>query len=288
MRALKIFVVLAVTLGFSASAFAERGLGGIYTKRNLTQAPGSLKILAGPASPQLMGGSILRNTDAGFSYLDPSVTTDPELPSELQPDSEISLNIGAVYGITDNIEVGSLFAPLLLSGPEGADLYRNPSAFLTYGMDMGNFDIGVRATAILPVQEDSDFALNPGVPVLFRGSGFRLDTGVYLPIIFGDETLISLNIPVRPAFQATPNIFVGLDTGFNIFALSGPEGLDSQQTVPLGVFGGYTLLAGGRVIDLTLSFTFDQALLLSAEEPISTTQFSNYRLNVGGNVAIKF
>lgn len=293
MRVLKVLVVFVVMTAFTASAFAERGLGGIYTKRSLTQAPSSLKILAGPTAPQLNGSSVvLPNAgpkfDAGFSFYNPDLALD-EGDNPFERDAQLSLNLGAVYGITDGLEVGSMFAPLLLSGDKDADLYRDIPVWVTYGMDLGDFDLGVRVTALIPILKESDFALVPGVPFLYRGSGFRIDSGVFLPINFGEnDTLISLSIPVKAAFQLTPNIFAGLSTGVSILGLSGPEGQDAQTTVPLGIFAGYTMLAGGRVIDFALSFDFDNALWLTAEEGVSTTQFSDFRLAVGGNVAIKF
>lgn len=290
MRVLKVLVVFVVMTAFTASAFAERGLGGIYTKRNLTQAPSSLKILAGPTALQLDGvGASGLLAEPGFNFRNPETSRTVDVPDGFAPEVEsvIGFNLGAVYGITNEIEAGAMFAPLIFA-PEGTDLYNNVPVWVTYGMDMGSFDVGFRLTGIIPIVEGSDFALAPGIPFVFRGGGFKLDTGVFVPLNFGDDLVMNLNIPVRAAFQATPNIYAGLTTGLNIGQLVGPEGSESSQSVPLGVFAGYTLLAGGRVIDLALSFTFDNALLLSAEEPVSTTQFSDFRLAVGGNVALKF
>lgn len=296
MRTLKAFVVLAVILGFSATAYAERGLGGIYTKRHLTVAPSSLKILAGPNAAQTVGVP----ATPGFTFLNPEPTFDPDPGVDFDIDSVLSLNIGAVYGITDSIEAGAIFAPLQLSGPEGDDdLFRNIPVWITYGMDMGNFDVGFKLTTIIPILEGAKIGFVPGVPFLFRGSGFRIDSGIFVPIKLVDgvdpdtfeettETIIDLNIPVRAAFQINPNIYAGIATGLNLANLSAPEGVDSVTSVPLGVFAGYTLLAGGRVIDLGLSFDFPQALLLSGPEGLSTTQFSWYSFTAGGNVALKF
>ena len=280
MRIVKILAITMLVMFVASDAFAERraGLGGKFAARHMTAAQGSLTVIAGPDSAQLLGGS-----DGGISYLSLGIDCpEPVAGVEIDcPDDPMNFNIGAAYGITPELEAG-LLLPLQLS-PE-TDLTMVP-VFATYAKDMGNFDIGGRLTVNVPIAEGMDFSLAAGVPVLFRFNGkMRLDTGLFLPVTFADETVIGLNVPVRFGMNFTPKVFAGLETGVRKTSLDG----ENDLFLPLGFFGGYTMLAGGRVIDIGLSMTWDGFMALDAPEGADAMNTDLMRINAGANVQMQF
>lgn len=277
MRLAQVLTVSVLTLAMAASASAERrpGLGGKYAARNMTAAQGSLTILAGPTDTQTFGSG----GSAGISYNNLPEIDLGAFGGEISFDYTM-LTLGAAYGITPELEAG-LLLPLLVSGPEGADLINTLPVFATYAMDMGNFDIGGRLTANVPLN-DQDFGLGIGVPMLFRfGGNSRLDTGIFVPLTFGDETGKALNIPVRFTQSVTPKIFVGLETGLML-----PDIKTDNGSIPFGIHAGYTLLAGGNVIDVAAQLMFPTMISLAegAENPVTDVM----QINAGANVQLKF
>ena len=298
MRTLKILVVMTLVLLVGSDAFAQRraGLGGKYSARYMTAAKGSIFIIAGPKSSQALG----TGGDAGlqFTHIEPSL----DLPDGIDaPDidypTSMDFNFGAAYGITPNIEAG-LFLPLHLTTlglPEGAEDNKDAISviplFVSYGKVVGgNTDIGARVTANIPICDGCNFGLTPGIPVNMRTGNGRLEAGLFLPLNFPEEIegvdgsgdmQIGLNIPVRYSMSFTPNLFAGLETGFKKGDLSNGE---NDLAIPLGLFGGYTVLAGGSVIDIVGEFTWDQFLQLDAPEGLNALQASTWRFGIGANI----
>lgn len=282
MRLAQVLTVSVLTLAMTADASAERreGLGGKYAARNMTAAQGSLTLLAGPTSTQALGTfSPLASTGPGFTY-NRAVFGEGDFELDL---STGFLNVGAAYGITPELEAGVML-PLLLIQPEGgeSDLISSIPVFATYAMDLGNFDAGVRLTASVPISEGLDFGLNVGVPFLFRfGGNSRLDTGLFFPLNFGDELGKALVVPVRFTQSVTPKIFVGAETGLVL-----PEFETDAGAIPFGIHAGYTLLAGGNVVDIALQLMFPGFVSLAegAENPGTDLM----AISFGSNVQMKF
>jgi len=290
MRLAQVLTVSVLTLAMTAEVYAERrpGLGGKYAARNMTAAQGSLSVLAGPTSAQALGtGGMFAAGGPGFTY-NRFVLGDDNFELDL---STGFFTLGAAYGITPELEAG-LMIPLLIIQPEGgeADALQTLPVFVTYAMDMGNFDVGVRVTANIPIEEDRKFSTTIGFPALFRfGGNSRVDTGLFLPLTpggklndDGEEAMrIDLNIPVRFTQSVTPKIFVGLETGLTLIDLDTDMG-----AIPLSFHGGYTLLAGGNVIDIAASFGFPGFISLAEEADNPGTDLM--QIAIGTNVQMKF
>lgn len=282
MRISQVVTVSLITLAMASTASAQRrpGLGGKYSARNMTAAQNSLTILNGPTSTQLFGAtSGVGGGDVGINYTSTSVS----LGDEDETFTYVDYNIGGAYGITPELEAG-IFIPLAISSPDGVDrdALGNPMVFATYAKDLGNFDVGGRIGLTLPVQDGSDPGLLLGVPFLFRFGNSRLDTGVFIPLVFGDdETVSSLNLPVRFTQSVTPKIYVGGETGVLL-----PDFETDSGSIPLKAVGGYTMLISGNVIDFGLSIGFPYFLSFvdGAENPVTDT----LQFDIGANLQMAF
>lgn len=290
MRLAQVLTVSILTLAMTAEVAAERrpGLGGKYAARNMTAAQGSLTILAGPTSTQALGYNFKAAAGPGFNYNIISIDS-PEIPGvTIEGDTDRSIafgTIGAAYGITPELEAGVLL-PLLLVKPENSnqDLVSAIPVFLTYAMDLGNFDAGVRLTADIPIADGTDFGLTVGVPFLFRfGGNSRLDAGIFVPLVFGDETGKSLSVPLRFSQSITPKIFAGIETGLLL-----PEFETEGGVIPVYAHAGYTLLAGGNVVDLALQVGLPSAVTLGEDDPLNPSGADVIAISVGTNVQMKF
>lgn len=282
MRLAQVLTVSILTLAMTAEVAAERrpGLGGKYAARNMTAAQGSLTLLAGPTSSQALGAvsTPFGGGTPGFNFV--------SLDGGEESLTFTNAGIGAAYGITPELEVG-LLLPLALTTPEPfeRDLISTLPVFATYGMDLGNFDAGVRVAAYIPIGENVDFGLNLGVPFLFRfGGNSRVDAGIFVPLIFGEEeTGKALNVPIRFSQSVTPKIFVGVETGLQL-----PDFKTDAGAIPFYIHGGYTLLAGGNVVDLGLQVGLPYAVSLAEEAAGQPSGADVLDIQVGTNVQMKF
>ncbi len=287
MRTLRILIVMVLVLAVGSEAFAQRrgGLGGKYSARYMTAAKGSVYLMAGPQTSQGLADSLGGGLNfTNYEILDESLTS-------------VDFNVGVAYGITPNIEAG-LSLPLHLTTlglPEGAednsDALTTLPVFLTYGKVIGgNMDVGVRVTTYIPIADGAGFTINPGVPLNVRLGTGRLEAGVFVPITIPDapegvevDNQFGLTVPVRYGFNVNVNLFAGLQTGFLKGDLANGE---NDIFIPLGLFGGYTLLAGGSVIDLTAEFSWDRFLNVNAPEGGDSVSAGNWRVGIGANVQI--
>jgi hypothetical protein len=180
----------------------------------------------------------------------------------------VGLNGGAGYGITDDLEAGATVLPLVLS-PDFA--YGNPTVYGRFRFLRGDFEMGGELSAVIPVR--GSFGLNVGLPMLLHiGEVGRLDTGVALGLVFGDPLGKTLAVPVAYSHNINPNIFFGARTGFVV-----PEFKFDALTVPLGVFGGYTLAgAGGNTpaLDAFLGFDFPAFLTPGGASAVNANIFT--------------
>jgi hypothetical protein len=165
----------------------------------------------------------------------------------------INLEIG--YGVTPSLEFR--FRTGLRLGLNGrvtdADRFGRP--FFTETYNLGNetvanpqlglrflvarsrsLEVGVDAHAILPLS--GDFGLLVGVPLLLRlGDRLRIDTGLLVPIVFGEpEARFDISIPIHVWLQVNSATFLGPMTGVYFVDQGGGE------RIPFG-FGVGTSIA---------------------------------------------
>jgi hypothetical protein len=269
--------LLSLTLLVPSRASAESdyrrpGLEGQWSHRHLTEPMNSLRIIAGPGQPTLMGERYADQViDGGGQYMHapPGESTGPA-------EDQWWFRGGVSFGLTEDWEAGALFIPLALS-PKFQ--FSNVTAFVTRGFRLGAVDLGVRLSFQTPALKAYDlkgWSFNPGVPVVYRTGPFRFDAAVLVPIATRDGT-VGLNVPVRASMSVTPRFFFAIDSG----VIDARVNHAHDTTVPLGALVGYTELFGSRVVDFTATFGWDDFWLPSPPAGRDALELGHYRVGFG-------
>jgi hypothetical protein len=139
---------------------------------------------------------------------------------------------GAAYGVTDGLELGAVW-PLQLS--PALDLV-DFSAYGKYSLQRGKVEVAGFAELRVPIQDDLE--LGAGLPVYVHLSdGVRAETGGFVRLRFGDDTSVSLHLPVSVPIAVSPEVFVGPEIALEIRDFE-------DVAIPVGVIAGYTLGKG--------------------------------------------
>ncbi len=177
-------------------------------------------------------------------------------------------NLEAAFGVLDNLEVG-LRAGLRIGDREakatqadadarlfdletygtGRDLFANPEIrLLGRLLDLSLAELGVEGRAVLPFEAGTRFSFLVGVPLRLHFARLvRIDTGVYVPVVFydnGDGTTgqaVTVNLPVEAWFQVTQALFLGPLAELRLNDGAGNLGADRAWGVLLGVGLGYRI-----------------------------------------------
>jgi hypothetical protein len=102
--------------------------------------------------------------------------------------------------------------------------------------------VGLEVRAYLPFESGSRFGVMFGVPIALRAGSVRLDTGVYVPVLFYDPTLTIVSVPLHLWIQATGNFWLGPLFGVRIVSQGGSH---TEYPLGFGIGDGLT-----RAIDL--------------------------------------
>jgi hypothetical protein len=167
---------------------------------------------------------------------------------------EIGLRTALRFG--DSARLGGYYA--------GADYYGRPFDTETYGtgretvanpefhirarlIESQVVEVGVEGRAYAPFSQG--FGIMAGVPLAFHfGHAARLDTGVYVPILFYDPTQVFVSFPLHLWFQTGNRLWLGPMTG----ALVNTRG-NNYTAVPLGFGLGYSVTSA---LDFKTQFIF--------------------------------
>jgi hypothetical protein len=208
---------LGACLGATPAWAQSRLVGSDYISRPLVLPKGVVRIDAGPRRPypsgQLMPAGQLQffiNKDFDdLAYLVP----------------------GAGVGVIDKLELGGVW-PLRISPDLNlSDL----SVYGKYSLQRGEIEVAGYAELRIPVENDLEIA--GGVPVYIHLDGARLETGGFVRLTFGDEAIVSFEIPLSAPIQVSPEVFVGPEIGVSIVDFD-------DVAIPVGVVAGYTLGGG--------------------------------------------
>lgn len=250
--------------------YRSPGLEGQWSSRHLTAPMNSLRILAGPGQPMLLGIRYADQViDGGASFVKQAAV------SGGPPENQWWFRGGISFGLTEDWEAGALFVPIQFSPKLGI---ANVTAFVTRGFRFGAFDFGLRLSFQAPslkTYDLSDWGFNPGVPFLYRAGPFRLDGGVFVPISTSNGN-VGLNLPVRASVSVSPRFFFGLESGF----VEPDFDAGHEAAVPLGALAGYTELFGSKVVDFTAEFAWDDFWLPAAKSR-DALELEHYRVNFG-------
>lgn len=192
-------------------------------------------------------------------------------PSRVGPGMNLELGIG----ITHRLEIG--FRTGLRFGNDGrataADHYGRLFDTETYGDRLGAVanpefrirgavvsgdvaEIALEGRAYLPFEDGSRFGVMFGVPLMFHvGNSVRLDTGLFVPVLFYDPTATVVSFPFQAWFQVSEKLWLGPMTGVRMS--SGPAYAPffpgDRTQVLLGFGLGYQI---ARFLDWKSEFLF--------------------------------
>jgi hypothetical protein len=122
------------------------------------------------------------------------------------------------------------------------DTVANPEIHLRWAVARGSAaELGLEWRAYLPIESGSSFGMMFAMPIALRAGSLRLDTGLYVPIIFSDPTQTVVSFPLHLWIQATRTLWLGPLFGVRVY--SGGRG----DQYPLG-FGLGTALT--HLVDL--------------------------------------
>jgi hypothetical protein len=90
------------------------------------------------------------------------------------------------------------------------DTVANPELHLKWAVARGPAaELGLELAAYLPIEGNSRFGMMFALPLSLHASSLRVDTGLYVPIIFYDPTLTIVSIPIDLWIQATRTFWLG-------------------------------------------------------------------------------
>jgi hypothetical protein len=100
----------------------------------------------------------------------------------------------------------------------GGDRVANPELRLTWAVARGAVvQLGLEARAYLPIEAGTRFGVMFGLPLALRLGSVRIDTGLYVPIIFTEpSTTTEVSIPFHLWIQASPTFWLGPLLGLRI------------------------------------------------------------------------
>jgi hypothetical protein len=185
------------------------------------------------------------------------------------PDNDITgfgLNLEAMVGITSFVQLGlrtgirldrdgkvtqaDEFGRMFDFETYGTDSHTvaNPEISLTWALVHTAVELGLQARMYLPTEDGTHVGIMLAVPVnIHLGDAARLDTGLYVPIIFTEpDTTTQVSLPFHLWFQASHQLYLGPLIGFR-FRQPG-------TWVPLGFGLGYS---ASYDVDLKTWLMFD-------------------------------
>jgi hypothetical protein len=176
------------------------------------------------------------------------------------------LNLEAAASVAHGVEIG-LRTGFRFGGPARAgkaDVYGRPFETETYGtgsdvvanpefhlrvrlIESEVVEVGIEGRVYTPFSDG--LGVMPAIPLAFHfGRAARLDTGVYVPILFYDPTYALISFPFHLWFQATNRLWLGPLSGVRVESSGG-----NRTQVPLGFGLGYAVTGS---VDFKTQFLF--------------------------------
>jgi|HubBroStandDraft_6_1064221.scaffolds.fasta_scaffold137250_2 hypothetical protein len=186
---------------------------------------------------------------------------EPDGPPDNGSITGFGLNLALSGSITHELEIGVRTGFRLDDNGQAtqADGYGRPFETETYGTDHDRVanpevhlrwavargaaaELGLELRAYLPIENGSSFGLMFGLPIVLRAGAIRIDTGLYVPVIFSNPTQTVVSVPVHLWIQATRTLWLG-----PLFGVRVVSGNGSHDEYPLGFGIGSALT---RTLDL--------------------------------------
>jgi hypothetical protein len=126
----------------------------------------------------------------------------------------------------------------------GHDSLANPELRLRWAVAQGSLvQLGLETRAYLPIENGTRVGVMFALPLRLRLGAVRVDTGIYVPLLFYDQTRSAISFPLHIWLQASRTMWLGPLLGVRIVN----DNPGSHTDYPLG-FGLGVALTGG--IDL--------------------------------------
>ncbi len=133
------------------------------------------------------------------------------------------------------------------------DVAANPELRIRGALERGRVvEVALEGRVFIPAEQYSELGVMFGLPLLFHlGHVARLDTGIYVPVIFYSPVVADVSVPVDLWFQATDKLWVGPMSGFVYHAPAGNA--RDHADVQFGLGFGYQPFS---MFDLKAQFLF--------------------------------
>jgi hypothetical protein len=177
-------------------------------------------------------------------FRNPSITgagTNLEMAVGIAHRLELGVRTGIGFGdggqVTRADAAGRLFDRQTFD--TGNALFSNPEVRLRGAVYRGDVaEVALEGRVVVPFADGTRFGAMFGVPLAFHGAGhLRVDTGVFLPVVFYDTTSFGINVPVDVWFQITRKLWLGPETGVTYYT----QGPINATAVSLGFGLGISL-----------------------------------------------
>jgi hypothetical protein len=165
----------------------------------------------------------------------------------------VGMDIGAAFGITDNLQVSADVVPLSLY-PDVR--YGSAQVGMRYRFLRGPVELGIDAALDFPPPHADTFVLQVGVPARFHlGHWGRIDSGIQFATPLVSQSDAMMTIPLDFTVQAGRSAFVGVASGVVLPTLKGDVG--TNTIIPLGFLVGGTVPGQrGPLVDIAATFAF--------------------------------
>jgi hypothetical protein len=120
----------------------------------------------------------------------------------------------------------------------GGGTMANPEARVRGELiDLEIIELALEGRVVLPFDPGSRAGLLMGVPLAFHlGTIARLDTGVFIPVVFADPTVAAFNLPLDAWFQVSNKLWLGPMTGVRVGTNTG-----APTDISMGFGLGYSV-----------------------------------------------
>lgn len=163
---------------------------------------------------------------------------------------ELGLRTGARFGVDGRALSADAFGRTLWTETYGTsrDPFANPELRGRWAFFQSRVvEVGLDVRAYMPVEEGSAFGTMVGLPLAIHvGDLLRIDTGVYVPIIYARE-FVALTAPAYFWFQVSRSVWLGPMISLRHMDLGGPATDATRTDLLLGFGLGYQV---HRAVDL--------------------------------------
>jgi hypothetical protein len=126
------------------------------------------------------------------------------------------------------------------------DTVANPEVHLRWAVARGEAaELGLELRAYLPIENRSSFGLMFGLPISLHANSLRLDTGLYIPVVFSNPTQTIVSVPFHLWIQASRTFWLGPLFDIRVFS-GGQDRAPNEYALGFGLGTALTHLVDLR------------------------------------------